>query len=92
MNPIKAERALLLLCLFLSATGTIWLRTANVKATYRYVELEKNLSEIEKDTQILRIKRVKLTSPRRLEEIAKTQGLGPAGRGQIISLSPAGRE
>lgn len=80
----KSEMAFLCFCLFCLCAAVIWVRTATVKDTYRYVQQEKELYRIEQEIQTIRMRWLQLTAPKRLEGLAKTLELAPPRRQQIL--------
>ncbi len=86
MNPTNTKfetlawfGALLALC-----GAVVWVRTSTVKATYRYVQQERELSITGQQIQDYRIKWLKLTSPKRLETLSQKFELGPASASQRV--------
>lgn len=80
----KSEFAYLSAALFVLCAAVIWVRTATVKDTYRYVQQEKELSRLEQETQSIRMQWLQLTAPKRLEALAKVLELAPPRRQQIL--------
>jgi hypothetical protein len=80
----KKEIALLVFLLFALCGGVIWIRTATVKATYHYVQQERELYRLEQETQAVRIRWLQMTAPKRLEGIARAIGLQPPKPSQIL--------
>ncbi len=76
---------------FVLCGGVVWIRTATVKATYRYVQQEKELTSIGHQMQDFRIKWLKLTSPKRLEALALKFDLFPPESGQRVQYTSKGR-
>jgi len=62
---------------FILVVGMVWVRTANVKATYRFVQLEKELTQLEQEIQAGRVKWLQLTTPQKLEVLASRLELKP---------------
>lgn len=80
-------------CVFLALCGAVvWIRTATVKATYLYVQQEREVTTIGQQVQELRIRWLRLTSPKRLESLAQKFDLhppDPAQRVQYTSMKGA---
>lgn len=75
MSPTKIEIVATTALLFLLSAGVIWIRTANIQATYEFNEKERKLTSLKTDEQSLRIRLTKLSSPRRLKEMSKELNL-----------------
>jgi hypothetical protein len=75
---------LLSLLLFILSTLVIWIRTSTVKGTYLYVQKEKELRRLEQDIQASRVRWLKLTTPKRLESIARGLGLKAPEMSQVL--------
>lgn len=76
--------ALLSLLLIVLAVMVIWVRTATVNETYRYVRLESRLRDAERALQETRVQWLRETSPRRLEALASSLGLAPPKLSQVL--------
>lgn len=63
------------LFLLFVAASVVWVRTSTVKATYQYVQHEGELRGVEQEIRKLRVKWLKMTSPRKLEAMAPALGL-----------------
>jgi hypothetical protein len=85
----QKRREVFYLCVLLAclAASIIWVRTATVKATYLYVAREKELKLIEIDAQEARLRWLKMTTPRRLENLAGSLGLQAPNLQQIQKMS-----
>jgi hypothetical protein len=70
--------------------AVVWIRTATVKATYRYVQQEKELTSLASQMQEFRIKWLKLTSPKRLESMASRFDLVPPDPNQRVQYTSKG--
>ena len=66
------------------SVGLIWVRTATVRETYRFVQSEKNMVQTKQEIQALRIKWTKLTAPQKLIQAAKEFNLLPPKIGQTL--------
>ena len=86
-SPGRGEFFLLLLLLVSVASAVIWVRTATVRETYAFVQQEKILKALREETQNLRLKWVKTTSPKRLEALAPGLGLQPPTLNQRLKIS-----
>jgi hypothetical protein len=71
--------------------GVVWIRTATVKATYHYVQQEKELTGIGHQMQEFRIRWLKLTSPKKLEALALKMDLFPPTENQRVQYTSKGR-
>ena len=85
-RSLKHEAYALLLLVFMLSGLVIWVRTATVKDTYLYVQHERELRLLEQETQAIRVRWLKLTSPKRLELIATGLGLAPPKLHQIVKF------
>jgi hypothetical protein len=92
MNPTryKLETLCWFVLLFLVSGLVVWVRTSTVKATYEYVQHEKELARLGNEIQGFRIRLLKLTSPKRLESLAKRFELNPPDGNQRIQHFPKG--
>ncbi len=88
----KNEIFLGLFILGLFSIGLIWLRTETVKQTYLYVQQEKDYRLLRQDIQAIRMQWLKVTSPRRLESLAKTLHLNPVPLNRILKYEPQGQQ
>lgn len=86
----QKRREVFYLCVILAclAASIIWVRTATVKATYAYVSREKELKLAETEAQEARLRWLKMTTPRRLENLAASLGLQAPRLQQIQKVSP----
>ena len=87
-NPHRREFVALFLALFSLAGGLVWIRTATVKDTYRFVQLEREYRKLQQEIQAARVRWLKLTSPKRLEGMALALGLVPPRPSQILRYEP----
>ena len=76
--------------LFALCGAVVWVRTSTVKATYRYVQQEKELGGVGQQIQEFRIRWLKLTSPKRLEALAERFELVPPDPNQRVHYAPKG--
>ena len=74
----------LFLIVFLATALVIWIRTATVKATYEYVQNEKEYRLLNQEIQALRVKWLKVSAPKRLEGMAHVLKLGPPKIDQVM--------
>lgn len=70
------------------AAGVIWVRTSTVKATYQFVQEEREYRRLQQEIQAGRVRWLKLNSPRRLEMMARELGLGPPKIQQVLKYEP----
>jgi len=84
----RRELLLLLFFVFSLAAGVIWIRTLTVKDTYKYVEQERELRKLQQEIQAARVRWLKLTSPKRLEGMARALGLVAPGMHQMLRYEP----
>ena len=87
----RREMVLGLLLLAFLCAGLIWIRTETVKQTYHYVDQEKEYRALQQDIQAIRMRWSKVTSPRRLESLAKTLNLNPVPLNRILKYEPQGQ-
>ena len=71
---------------FLLAAGLVWVRALTVKASYQFVSQERRFRQIESEAQALRVKWLKMTSPKRLELLAGNIGLEPPKLSQNLKV------
>ncbi len=91
MGLLTCDRRELLLWFILTAfaaVGMIWVRTATIKDTYVYVQQERELRTLQQEIQAARVQWLKMTSPKRLEAVAKHLGLVPPKVEQILRYEP----
>ncbi len=70
------------------ALAIIWIRIATVKNTYAYIQNQKELNRLQQEVQVERVQWLRLTSPRKLEVLARHLGLSAPKIDQIIRLNP----
>jgi hypothetical protein len=87
----KREFVFLSFFLFLTAVSVIWVRTATVKGTYRYVQAEKEFRRLREATQSDRVEWLRMTSPRRLEKVATHLGLSAPTINQVLRYHSKGQ-
>jgi len=90
LTQSRSETLAWLCLLFALCGGVVWVRTATVKATYRYVQQEKEMTVIKQEIQGLRIRWLKLTSPKRLEALAQQMQLSPLQASQRVQYAAKG--
>src|SRR5262249_7857740 len=86
--PQRRERYLWLITLFVFSAGVIWVRTATVRETYRYVQQEKELKRLQQELQAARVQWLKLTAPKRLDSLAARLRLAPPRLSQVLRYEP----
>ncbi|MBM4304255.1 MAG: hypothetical protein FJ112_08000 [Deltaproteobacteria bacterium] len=84
-SPLR-ELILLSGSVFVLAAALVWVRALTVKATYQFVEKERHYRQMEQETQRLRVKWLKITSPKKLEILAEELGLEPPKMSQNLKL------
>lgn len=84
LSGTKYETGVLLFVVFALSSGIIWVRTATVKDTYRFVQSEKELRKLQQDIQAVRVRWLKMTSPGKLESLAQTLELTPPRIDQVL--------
>ena len=94
MNQISPRKELtfLLLSIFILAAALVWIRALTVKATYEFVGKERQYRLIEQETQALRVRWLKMTSPKKLESLASQLGLEPPKLGQNLRIQSSTAE
>jgi len=75
MTPTKFEIAVSTAVLFIFSAAVIWIRTANVRATYDFVKRENELKLAKQSEQDLRIQWAKISSPQRLKKLSQDLNL-----------------
>jgi hypothetical protein len=83
----KREFVFLSFFLFLTAVSVIWVRTATVKGTYRYVQSEKEFRRLREAAQSDRVEWLRVTAPRKLEKIAAQLGLASPTISQVLKYN-----
>lgn len=83
MIPKKSEIAVSTALLFVVSAGVIWIRTANIRATYDFVKKETELKEARQSEQDLRIHWSKASSPQRLKKLSQDLNLGAPKLSQV---------
>lgn len=91
MTPTKNQFVMMAAILFLLSAGVIWIRTANVRATYEFVAKEKEFERLKQNSQGLRIRWAQLTTPQRLKLLATHLGLEAPRLSQVFRHQPAGK-
>ena len=89
MQSIKTPRGefiFLFAITFIIATGVTWIRTANLKQTYQFIQHEAQLRMLQKEIQSCRVEWTRLSAPRRLDQIAKKIHLRPPRLDQIFKV------
>jgi len=89
-SPHKLETFAWLGVLIALCGAVVWVRTSTVKATYLYVQQEKELAGIGQQIQDFRIRWLKLTSPKRLEALAAKFELFPPDPNQRVQYNRKG--
>jgi hypothetical protein len=84
----RREAYFLFVVVFSLATGVIWIRTSTVRDTYAYVQRERELRRLLQDIQADRVHWLKLTTPKRLENVAKHLGLRAPEMFQVVRYAP----
>ncbi|MFM8314403.1 MAG: hypothetical protein ACKOA8_08975 [Deltaproteobacteria bacterium] len=80
------ELVLLVATVFVLAAVLVWIRALTVKATYQFVAQERHYRQVEQETQALRVKWLKMTSPKKLESLAAQLGLEPPRLSQNLKI------
>jgi hypothetical protein len=75
MTPRKFEIAVSTAILFIVSAAVIWIRTANVRATYDFVKRENELKLAKQSEQELRIQWAKISAPNRLKQLSQDLNL-----------------
>lgn len=86
LNSPKRELTVLLTSLFILAAALVWVRALTVKTSYEFVGKEKQYRQLEHEIQTLRVRWLKLTSPKKLESLAGQLGLEPPKIGQSLKI------
>lgn len=85
-RSIQFKIALLILACAVASLLVIWTRIATVNTTYSYIQNQKDLHRLQQELQGERVQWLKLTSPRKLETLARHIGLSPPKVAQIVRL------
>ncbi len=88
----KKEFTTLLVSVFILAAILVWIRALTVKSSYQFVGQERQYRQLEQEMQALRVRWLKITSPKKLESIAAQLGLEPAKLGQNLKLQSSKSE
>jgi cell division protein FtsL len=78
--------ALLVVAIAVVGFATVLVRLEITREGYRIAELRRELRELEDRNRRLRLEVAELTAHGRLREMAPRYGLGPAARGQVLTL------
>lgn len=80
----RTETAACLLALALLSFTLVRVRTATVRETYRFVQLDRERKKLEEELAALKARWARDTSPRRLEALASQLGLVAPRNGQVL--------
>ncbi len=86
--PLRREIFLHFLILFLISSGVIWVRTATVRESYRFIQQERDLRKVQQDIQTNRVQWLKATAPKKLESWASELKLFPPKPPQVLRYEP----
>ncbi len=76
---------ILIICVLLALFFMlIWVRTLTIKTTYNYAQNQRKLLELSNEIQQKKVMLLKLTSPQKLEILAKKLGLSPPGLERVV--------
>lgn len=81
---MKREVLTYFFLLLVVSFGLIWVRAATVKSTYRFVKQERQLRELRQEIQKSRADWMSLTSPKRLNALARNFGMHSPKPGQVL--------
>lgn len=85
-SPARTQTLALLLACIIASCAVTWLRIGTVKNTYAYVQNQKELNRLQQELQGERVKWLRLTSPKKLEIMARHLGLAPPKVNQLVRL------
>jgi len=85
----RREAPLYVTLFLLVAAALVWIRTATVRETYRFVTLRNERKRVEEELAAQKVRWLRLTAPRRLESLAGTMGLKPPSHGQLLRYEPS---
>src|SRR5690242_6660744 len=73
--------------LIVFSIGTVWLRLAIVRTTYRIHQVDREVESLRQQRELLQVKIAALRSPRRLESLARNRfGLSQPRIEQVIHI------
>src|SRR5688572_3837753 len=84
----RREILLLLGVTFVLAAAVVWVRTATVRDTYVFVQQEREYRKLRQEIQSARVRWLRLTSPKRLDSMARGLGMAPPRMEQILKYEP----
>ncbi|MBI1862119.1 MAG: hypothetical protein HYR96_14490 [Deltaproteobacteria bacterium] len=88
-SPARTQVIGLSILCVVAACAVTWMRIGTVKNTYTYVQNQKELNRLQQELQAERVKWLKLTSPKKLELLARHLGLAAPKMTQVVRLHPA---
>ncbi len=72
------------------ATGTVWVRLALIRMTYKIGQINREMDHIRQNREIFQLKLAALRSPRRLEVLARTKfGFSKPRTDQVVHMKNA---
>lgn len=81
---LRREASLFVTLLLLVGAALVWVRTATVRETYRFVGLRNERKRVEEELAAQKVRWLRMTAPRRLEVMAGTMGLKAPTHGQVL--------
>jgi hypothetical protein len=80
----RREAPLFVTLFLLVGAALVWIRTATVRETYRFVALRNERKRVEEELAAQKVRWLRATAPRRLEALAGTLGLHAPTHGQVL--------
>lgn len=80
----RREAPLFVTLFLLVGAALVWVRTATVQETYRFVALRNERKRVEEELAAHKVRWLRMTAPRRLEAMAGTLGLKAPTHGQLL--------
>jgi hypothetical protein len=81
---LRREAPLFVTLFLLVGAALVWIRTATVRETYRFVGLRNERKRVEEELAAQKVRWLRMTAPRRLEAMAGTMGLKAPTHGQVL--------
>lgn len=80
----RREAPLFVTLFLLVGAALVWIRTATVQETYRFVALRNERKRVEEELAAQKVRWLRMTAPRRLEAMAGSLGLKAPTHGQLL--------
>lgn len=87
LQSIQSQIVALATACVIAACAVTWMRIATVKHTYTYVQNQKEVNRLQQELQAERVRWLQLTSPKKLETLARHLSLAPPKVDQILKFN-----